>query len=145
MLGYDSIFTHDKVQIISGAVAITGELRNKLYCIKLCQLRSLDKALKLREQDPLLTTSPTSKFRNHSRCSHVGDAMLEFATRSELCTGLATNLSDFKVPLPKCVICGMAKARRNALRRLRIQHLNELKVGTKLQVDIQGPMQTIVS
>jgi hypothetical protein len=35
----------------------------------------------------------------------------------------------------------MAKAKRNTLRRLRTQHLNELKVGTKLQVDIQGPMQ----
>jgi hypothetical protein len=126
---------------MSGAVAITGELRNKLYCINLSQLRSLEKALNLRERNPLLTNSPTSKFRNHSRCSHVGDAMLEYATRSNICHGLATNLSDFKMPLPKCVICGMAKTRRTALRRLRVQHLTELKVGTKLQVDIQGPMQ----
>jgi hypothetical protein len=35
----------------------------------------------------------------------------------------------------------MAKAKRNPLRRLTVQYLSNLQVGTKLQVDIQGPMQ----
>jgi hypothetical protein len=136
-LGYDSVFTHESIKVVervSGQTIIVGELRNKLYSIKLSQLRNLEKAL-------LGSINPALTVRNHTRCSHVGNHMIRYAVSKNLCDGLASNLSDFKVNLPKCVICGKAKAKRNKLRRLRAQYESKLIVGSKLQVDIQGPMQ----
>jgi hypothetical protein len=143
-LGYDSVFTHESIKVVervSGQTIIVGELRNKLYSIKLSQLRNLEKALLGRETNPIHGINPALTVRNHTRCSHVGNHMIRYAVSKNLCDGLASNLSDFKVNLPKCVICGKAKAKRNKLRRLRAQYESKLIVGSKLQVDIQGPMQ----
>jgi hypothetical protein len=143
-LGYDSIFTHESIRVVervTGLTVIVGELRDRLYSIKLSQLRNLEKALLGRETDLIHGNNPALTVRNHNRCSHVGNRMLENALRNDLCDGLSSNLSDFKVALPKCVICGQAKAKRRPLRRLMVQYKSKLIVGSKLQVDIQGPMQ----
>jgi hypothetical protein len=141
-LGYEVKFTVDTIEIVekrTQMVCVTGVLRNKLYLVNIDDLRNLEQAFLTRQTisiiDPVLAT------RNHNRCSHVGIQMIEYASKHGLCDGLNTNVNDFNKQLPLCVICGKAKAKRLPLRRLKIQHFTQLKVGTKLQIDMQGPMQ----
>jgi len=68
--------------------------------------------------------------------------MLLQAIQADICDGIYADEKSMNLQLPLCWICGMAKSKRQSLKRTSRRPAELPSVGSKLVIDIQGPMQT---